>query len=228
LSLRVEDLSHTYQSTDPRTILHPQSWSLDDGQQVLVRGISGSGKTTLFNILAGLLRPTSGSVYYGEQSLYRLSEAARDRFRARHLGYIFQSHHLIPSLSALENVVAPIAFARILPRGQWRIAAQALLDKLGVGAWSRSTPRQLSTGQRLRVAVARALVTNPRVVLADEPTAALDESSAVTVMDTLQQTCQDNGAILIVASHDPALTARFTTTAALQDGHLSWEALQTA
>jgi putative ABC transport system ATP-binding protein len=177
LSLRVEGLSHTYRSlnaaSEARTVLQIGDWALERGQQVLLRGVSGSGKTTLFNILAGLLRPTTGTVYYERQSLYALPEEARDRFRAQQVGYVFQNHHLIGSLSALENVVMPMAFARALPSRQWRNSAGALLTQVGLGDFQHDLPRRLSTGQRLRVAIARALANRPRVLLADEPTAAL-------------------------------------------------------
>ncbi len=228
MSLRVKDLSHTYAGgkANGQTILQPQSWTLTDGQQILIRGISGSGKTTLFNILAGLLQPSTGSICYGDQALYALPEAARDRFRARNVGYVFQNHHLIGSLTALENVVMPIAFANNLPPTQWRRRAQELLDQVGIGALSHAGPKQLSTGQRLRVAVARALANKPRVVLADEPTAALDEQSGSQVMDFLQQSCLQNHSILIVASHDPSLSQRFATTANLKSGHLQWAEAQ--
>lgn len=231
MSLRVDDLSHSYsaaRSTDVRHVLQPQSWILEDGQQVLLRGISGSGKTTLFNILAGLLHPTGGAVFYDEQSLYAMPEPVRDRFRARHLGYIFQNHHLIQALTAIENVVMPIAFADVLPTTQWRVRAQELLEQMGIADHASYMPRQLSTGQRLRVAIARALANNPRVILADEPTAALDEKSSAVVMDRLQQTCRENNAILIIASHDPSLVERFSMVADLKNGCLLWNEWQPA
>ncbi|MDZ4765051.1 MAG: ABC transporter ATP-binding protein [Chloroflexota bacterium] len=219
--LRVEGLRHTYPDA-ARPVLDAESITLSGGEQILLRGVSGSGKTTLFNILAGLLRPTAGAIYYDDGSLYNLSEAARDRFRAQHIGYVFQTHHLIPSLTALENVVMPLAFARATPPGTWRTAARDGLDRVGLADLGGRYPRQLSTGQRLRVAVARALATRPRVLLADEPTAALDDEAGVVVMDLLQTTCAAHDAILIVASHDPALVERFERRADLRAGHLMW------
>lgn len=225
MSLRLEGLRHVYKnpSGEARQVLDIPAWSLCAGDQVLVRGVSGSGKTTLFNILAGLLRPTAGHVYYGlasgaEQSLYALSEEVRDRFRARMVGYVFQNHHLLPSLTALENVVMPMAYARRLPAPQWKKAGRELLAQVGLSAFADYRPAQLSTGQRLRVAVARALANTPRLLLADEPTAALDPDSSQQVMALLQTTCRDHATILIVASHDPLLDTLFETEVHLQQG----------
>jgi ABC-type lipoprotein export system ATPase subunit len=220
VSLRVEGLTHSYKSPESRTILEIGDWTLSEADQILLRGVSGSGKTTLFNILAGLLRPTTGAVYYGKQSVYALSEEKRDRFRAQNIGYVFQNHHLIGSLSALENVVMPLAFAGVLSRSERQKRAADLLQQVGLGNYRNHPPRKLSTGQRLRVAIARALANNPRVLLADEPTAALDEQSGSIVMNLLQQTCRENSAILIVASHDPALFSRFAEVVDLRAGKL--------
>jgi ABC-type lipoprotein export system ATPase subunit len=183
--------------------------------------VSGSGKTTLFNILAGLLHPTRGQVFYGDQDLYALPEAQRDRFRAQHVGYVFQNHLLLPSLSALDNVMLPLAFGRQVPVGERSARATAILGRLGMAEYTAYRPRALSTGQRLRVAIARALANAPSVLLADEPTAALDPASALVVMDLLQETCRQHGAILVVASHDPALDGRFEHVADLQAGRLN-------
>ncbi len=220
--ISLHGLSHIYRSPagDSRPVVQIDDWNLESGEQALLRGVSGSGKTTLLNILAGLLHPTGGVVCFGEQSLYALPEATRDHFRARNIGYIFQSHHLLAELTALENVVAPLAFAGQRPRGQWRGHALALLESVGLGDHADYRPRQLSTGQRLRVAVARALVNAPPLVLADEPTAALDAESSNAVMDLLQATCRAHNATLICASHDPAVEQRFDKVVYLRAGHL--------
>lgn len=225
MKLSFENLTHVYKSPtgESRKVLDIGHWEIEAGKQALLRGISGSGKTTLFNITAGLLRPSTGKVMYGHQGLYDLTPVVRDRFRARTIGYVFQNHHLLNSLTALENVVMPIAFARKYPRWQWRKKAQDLLEKLGVGEFLNYRPAQLSTGQRLRVAVARALANQPPVLLADEPTAALDADSAHVVMDLIQNTCHENGSILLVASHDPHLTQRFELIAHLQTGSITVE-----
>ncbi len=222
MSLRVEGLSHSFSLPESRLILAEMTWALDAGEQALLRGISGSGKTTLFNILAGLLRPSSGGVFIDDQSLYALPEASRDRFRSRQIGYVFQNHHLIPSLTALDNVIMPLAFARATAPSQWRKDAQSWLERVGLAEHMNKFPAQLSMGQRLRVAAARALANQPRLLLADEPTAALDSGAGAQVMDLLQEVCRARGAILLVASHDPALVERFERVADLHAGQLSW------
>lgn len=225
MTLRVEHLTQVYSvpNSTPRQVLNIPDWQLDDGAQVLLRGVSGSGKTTLFNILAGLLRPTTGQVWYDTQSLYALPEAVRDRFRARHIGYVFQAHHLIESLTARQNVVMPLAYARQFPASQWGKRAADLLAQVGLGDFLDYRPAQLSTGQRLRVAIARALANSPRLLLADEPTAALDEASGHQVVTLLQATCRSQNAVLIVASHDPALVERFPLVVDLRSGELHGE-----
>jgi putative ABC transport system ATP-binding protein len=227
MSLQLTQLSHTYRSKglEERTILQtiPQ-FTFPAGSQWLVRGVSGSGKTTLFNILAGLLRPTQGEVTLNQQPLYTLSEAQRDQFRTRHIGYIFQQHYLLPHLTAGENVMMPLAFAGV--NGTERPErAQKLLAQVGLAEFAKHYPHQLSTGQRLRVAVVRALANNPVLVLADEPTAALDQPAGAQVLDLLQHSCQQNNAILLVASHDPAVSGRFAHQLELDRGVLSKKVL---
>lgn len=222
MSVRVENMRHTYTAAglEPRTVLQIPTWTLGDGEQALLRGISGSGKTTLMNIVAGLLRPTGGDVWIDEQSLFALPEAARDRFRTAHIGYVFQTHHLLPMLSACENIEMPMAFANALSARQRRARAMELLAVVKLEQFANHHPHQLSTGQRLRVAVARAVANAPRVVLADEPTAALDQAAGQTVLDLLQHTCREHGSALLVASHDPSLVARFDQVWDLQSGTL--------
>ncbi len=222
MKLRYENLKHTYQSPagEPRTVLDISEWALAPGEQVLLRGVSGSGKTTLFNITAGLMRPTEGTVWFGEQSLYGLPESQRDRFRARNVGYVFQNHHLITSLSAIENVIMPMAFTQTFSGTQRRARAADLLTQVGLGDHLNYRPEQMSTGQRLRVAIARALANNPTVLLADEPTAALDPDAAVQVMALIRESCEKANAILLVASHDPSVASGFGKIANLHNGKL--------
>lgn len=221
--LRLDNIVHIYTGAglEARTVLSIASWSVGSGDQILLRGVSGSGKTTLFNIAAGLLRPTQGEVVVDAGQIYHMSEAERDRFRAARIGYVFQNHQLMPGFSALENVVMPMMFARVIPTGQRRERGRSLLAQVGLADFARHRPNQLSTGQRLRVGIARALANEPKLVLADEPTAALDSDSAASVMDFLQQTCKALGAALIVASHDPALAVRFPLGFDLRAGSLS-------
>ncbi|MDX2139706.1 MAG: ABC transporter ATP-binding protein [Chloroflexota bacterium] len=217
--LRIEGLHHTYPAAE-QPVLRLSDWALAAGEQVLLRGVSGSGKTTLLNIIAGLLRPSQGAIYYEAQAIYALGEAARDRLRARMVGYVFQNHYLLPTLTALENVAMPLAFGGVGTAMRKR-RALALLEQVGLGSIARQYPAKISTGQRLRVAIARALANQPRLLLADEPTAALDEQSGCVVMDVMQAECRAHGAVLIVASHDPALETRFSTIVDLRGGTLS-------
>lgn len=222
MKIRVEGVRHIYRGRglEERTVLDIDHWQVLAGAQVLLRGISGSGKTTLLNVLAGLLPPTAGQVWLGEQMIYHLTEAQRDRLRAQRIGYVFQIHLLVPTLSALENVEMPLVFGGQRSAAQRRRQALELLENVGLAQFARHRPVQMSTGQRLRVAVARALVNRPALVLADEPTAALDSAAGRAVMDLMQQICREQGATLVVASHDPALNARFDQVVALQDGQI--------
>ncbi len=230
MQLSFKDLKHTFRSPagEARTVVNIPDWTVQSGEQLLLQGVSGSGKTTLFNITAGLMRPTEGAVYYGEKSLYKLPEERRDRFRARNVGYVFQNHHLIQSLTAAENVAMPMAFAGELSRKQCRDRAVELLSLMGLSDHVDYRPEKMSTGQRLRVAIARALANTPPVLLADEPTAALDTESAVNVMKLMRDTCREHNAILIVASHDPEVAAGFAKIARLQSGELTVEEIQPA
>ncbi len=223
MTIRLENLVHVYENAaeDERPVVDIQTWEIQPGDHMLVRGVSGSGKTTLFNIMTGLLPPKAGVVWYDNTSLYKLSEAARDRFRARNIGYIFQSHFLLSSLTAAENIEMPMAVARSIPPAQWKQRARDLLAKLELAHRADYYPDQLSSGQRMRVAVARALANHPQVVFADEPTASLDEHASEVVMDLIQATCRATNAMLIVASHDPSLTPRFPKVVNLQNGRLS-------
>lgn len=219
MSLTVKNLSHTYKSntSSDLPVLHEIDFELHSGDQLLLRGISGSGKTTLINILAGLLTPTSGEVTLNGQSMYALSEVERDHFRRRNIGYVFQTHHLVPVLNAWENVAMPLALSgqAVGPRKK---RALTLLDEVGLKEFATQRPFQLSNGQRQRVAIARALAGDPTLVLADEPTASLDGQSARNVTHLLRETCRNNNAMLLVASHDPMLSEQIGQIVDLEYG----------
>ncbi len=220
MTLRLRNLRHIYREPGlpPREVLNIPVWSAEPGETILLRGKSGSGKTTLLNLISGLLTPTEGAVEVAGVDMARLPEAKRDRFRARHVGYVFQLHHLLP-LTALENVEMPLAFLGENSRERRTKALQAL-ESVGLSEWARNKPAQLSTGQRLRVAIARALVIAPPVLLADEPTAALDGDMGLQVVELLERVCAEQHAILIVASHDPALINRFQRVVNIEAGQL--------
>lgn len=223
MTIRLENLLHKYDNAaeDERPVVDIQAWQIQPNEHILLRGMSGSGKTTLFNIMTGLLKPSSGTVWYDDKALYTLSESARDRFRARNIGYIFQNHFLLNTMTAAQNVEMPMAAARVISASEWKSRAHELLSQVGLKHRANYYPAQLSSGQRMRVAVVRALANQPNVVFADEPTAALDEDTTEVVMDLIQEACRAKGAMLIVASHDPSITHRFQTVMNLKNGKLS-------
>lgn len=221
MSLSISNLSHTYSSDSlvDRNVLNNISLTLNGGEQLLLRGISGSGKTTLINILAGLLSPTKGSVSLGGNQVYAMAEAQRDEWRRKTIGYVFQNHQLLPLLNAWENVAMPLSFAGV-SRGESKSKAMELLESVGLADHANNRPKELSTGQRQRVAIARALINQPELILADEPTASLDEQAASEALDLLQKSCKERNTVLIVASHDPLLNGRFEREADLNYGKL--------
>lgn len=187
------------------------------GELLVVRGPSGSGKTTLLNLLGGLDRPTAGSVWLGDAELTALGE--RDVLAARRdrIGYVFQSFGLVPVLSAAENVEVPLRLRRTAPAERARRVADAL-DAVGLGGHARQRPYELSGGQQQRVGIARALVAEPEVLLADEPTGQLDSGTAAVVMDLLARVVHERGVAAVVSTHDPELMARADRVLELRDG----------
>jgi putative ABC transport system ATP-binding protein len=205
--LRVESLTKTYRSPDGEItpVLDVPSLELRAGEQVALRGSSGSGKTTLLHIIAGILTPDSGRVLIDGMDITALGEADRDALRAERIGYVFQTFNLLQGYSALENVLLGMMFGR----GPDRSSAEALLTRVGLGARLGYLPRQLSVGQQQRVAVARALAGQPRLVLADEPTGNLDPRHGAEALTLIRDVCREQGAALLLVSHDPAVLAQF-------------------
>ena len=187
------------------------------GRLTVIVGPSGSGKTTLLHCLAGIVVPAAGSVRYGETRLETLRESARDEWRRRHCGLVFQDFRLIDELDALGNVLLPARFAQFRLPEALRERARRLLDGFGVPRRSGPAAR-LSRGERQRVALARALLLDPPILLADEPTASLDRGNAEAIAAELQRLAASDGRIVICASHDERVTARADDTLALQGG----------
>lgn len=177
------------------------------GEQVVMTGTSGSGKSTLLSLIAGLMDPTEGTIQIDSTDLHSLHGQARDRFRGRKIGMVFQTHHLLTGFSAIENVMAAMMFSDI-PRGSHRTRAQSLLERLGIPTPNQRVER-LSIGQQQRVAIARALACNPALVLADEPTASLDPDNASVALDLLQDACRSSNAALLCVTHDQRFVDRF-------------------
>jgi putative ABC transport system ATP-binding protein len=229
MALSVEQLRKAYVAPDGSVepVIDVDRLELGDGEHVALVGSSGSGKTTLLHLIAGILAADSGRIIYhfaespagaeGEALPYRaptagsvdlaeLSEAERDVFRGAHLGYIFQTHHLLAGFSALENVVLGMMFSGRKQDREW---AKHLLNEVGLSHWLDYKPEKLSLGQQQRVAVARALANRPRLVLADEPTGSLDAANAQQVLGLIRSLCREVGASLLLVSHDPAVTGQF-------------------
>lgn len=185
----------------------------------VLSGPSGSGKTTLLNLLGGIDRPTQGSVTVAERRLDTMSENALADFRARHIGFVFQSFNLIPVLNAFENVEYPLTLLGIA-RAQRRDKVLYLLDAVGVGDKVRHRPGQLSGGQQQRVAVARALVTDPAIVLADEPTTNLDSATGASIIELMRSMQRARATSFIFSSHDQQVIAAADDVIVIRDGHL--------
>jgi putative ABC transport system ATP-binding protein len=215
--LSCASLTKTYSSAGrPLTVLNNITLQVDPGAFVAIVGPSGSGKTTLLGLLAGLDRPTSGTVSLDGQEIGALDEDRRARLRAEKVGFVFQSFQLIPTLTALENVQVPLEL-----RGE-RAGARAaeLLARVGLGDRGDHYPAQLSGGEQQRVALARAFSTRPRVLFADEPTGNLDAATGATIIDLMSGLNRDLGTTLVLVTHDLDLAARARRTIRLADGHL--------
>jgi putative ABC transport system ATP-binding protein len=201
--IRLEQLRFGYNSGDD--VLRLDEFVLEPESNILVVGPSGCGKTTLLHLIAGLLLPTRGSVVVDGQDLSALSPRARDRFRGRHIGIVLQQFHLLPTLTAMQNLLVAQSIAGLLVE---RAAAQDMLKALGVDERVDAYPHQLSVGQQQRVAIARALVNRPKLLLADEPTSNLDDEACTSVADLLLSATQQHAVSLVIATHDTRLKAK--------------------
>lgn len=212
MAIRLLQLRKTFTAPDGSTIrvVDIDQFTLADKEQVALIGTSGSGKTTLLHLIAGILVADSGQILFedGQNAVdvSKLSEPQRDVFRGKNIGYIFQTHHLLPGLTALENVLLGMSFTGRAPERGW---GEHLLKEVGLSDRLHYKPGKLSVGQQQRVAVARALANKPKLVLADEPTGALDYTTARTVLGLIRNLCTEVGASLLNVTHDLELAEMF-------------------
>ncbi len=222
MMIRATGLSKTVKSGDrDLTILSGLDLLVPAGELVCVRGPSGSGKSTLFGLLAGLDHPTTGTVEVAGTDLTGLDEESLARFRSRNVGFVFQSFHLLPNLTALENVAVPLEIAGVRDAVD---RARDLLDSFGIGERGYHLPSQMSGGEQQRVAIARAVSNEPRVVFADEPTGNLDEETGARIAELLVGVRDRTGATVLVATHDVELASRADRRLLLRGGRLHEDA----
>ena len=216
-ALRAEGLSRTY----PRgvTALADVTLSVEAGELLVVRGPSGSGKTTLLNCLGGLDSPTSGRVWLGDDELTSMTDEQRLETRRTRLGFVFQAFALVPALSAAENIEVPLRIQRMDPTERDALV-RAQLSAVGLADHAQQRPLELSGGQQQRVGIARALVTRPGVLLADEPTGQLDSRTGAGIMDLIHDLVHSQGVAAIVTTHDPLLISRADRVVELHNGRL--------
>jgi lipoprotein-releasing system ATP-binding protein len=200
-------------------VLTDVNFAVRTGERIAIIGASGSGKTTLLQILGGLDRPSAGVVRIADRDIHALDERQRGELRNRTLGFIYQFHHLLPEFSALENVAMPLLVRRE-PKRKAEEQARAVLTRVGLAQRLAHRPHELSGGERQRAAVARALVTQPRLVLADEPTGNLDGANAESVFALMLELNREFGTGLIVVTHDPRLAARMDRILEIKQGNL--------
>jgi putative ABC transport system ATP-binding protein len=220
--IRAEGLSKTYMSGgQPLRVLDRVDLHLEPESFVAVVGPSGSGKTTLLGLLAGLDEPTEGTVTVAGQNLQALTEDGRARFRAENVGFVFQTFHLLATLTALENVMVPMELRERASRETGRsirARAMALLERVGLADRASHYPAQLSGGEQQRVALARAFANEPRILFADEPTGNLDRKTDQRVVDLMEELNQERRTTLVLVTHDVDLAARAHRTISLEDG----------
>jgi putative ABC transport system ATP-binding protein len=219
--LEAQNLTKTYTIGDREIpVLGDVSFSVSAGEFLVVAGASGSGKTTLLTLLSGLDRPTAGSVWIEGTDITHLSEDELAPFRNETMGFVFQSFHLVPSLNALENVMFP-AELRKDPDAPEKAAS--LMERVGLSNRRDNFPHQLSGGEKQRVALCRALINDPRIIFADEPTGNLDSENSAAILKLMLDLRQERGATLVMVTHSPEIAATADRTVTLKDGRITGE-----
>ncbi|MEO8502719.1 MAG: ABC transporter ATP-binding protein [Acidobacteriota bacterium] len=222
--VKISNVEKVYRRGDERIhVLQSLSVDIARGEFLALMGPSGSGKSTLLNLIGGLDRPTAGTVEVGGESIGQLSDARLATWRARHVGFVFQMYNLLPALTAEKNVELPLLLTH-LNKGQRKTHVESALSMVGLAERSKHFPRQLSGGQEQRVGIARAIVTDPTLLLCDEPTGDLDRKSGDEILDLLQALNTKQGKTIIMVTHDPHAAARASRVLYLEKGQLVSEA----
>jgi lipoprotein-releasing system ATP-binding protein len=218
--LAASRITKTFQDGGLQTdVLRDISLNVNKGERLAIVGSSGSGKSTLLHILGGLETPTSGEVRVKEQDIHRLSQRAAGQLRNQHLGFVYQFHHLLPEFTAMENVAMPLMIGGEKPQYAQQ-AALEMLERVGLSHRSHHKPAELSGGERQRAALARAMVTKPSCLLADEPTGNLDSQTAERIFDLLLELNNQLGTALVIVTHDLQLAERLDKQVTLVDGQI--------